>query len=78
MNYADKFDICPIDILSCYWKYSNGKIMLWITGLDGIGEYTVEAEYVKIYYPDTLTLYLIGTRIGVKKAQESRNLRVAK
>ena len=49
MNYADELDIFPIDILSCYWKYYNGKIMLWMNGLDGIGEDTVEADYVNIY-----------------------------
>ena len=78
MNDAYKLDICPIDILSCYWKSSNGTLMLQITGLDGIGEDTVEADDMKIYYPDTLTLYLIGTSMGVKKARESCNLRVAK
>ena len=78
MNYYNELDIFPIDILLCYWKYFNGKLMLRINGLAGLDEDTVEADDVKIYYPDTLTLYLIGTRIGVKKAQESRNLRVAK
>ena len=24
-NDADKLDICPIDILSCYWKCSNAN-----------------------------------------------------
>ena len=52
--------------------------MLWITGLDIIGEDTVEAGNVNIYYLDTLTLYLIVTSIGVNKARESRNFRVAK
>ena len=33
-NDADKLGICPIDILSCYWKSSNGKLMLWIIGLN--------------------------------------------
>ena len=37
-----------------------------ITGLDGLVEDTVEAYNVKIEYPDTLDLYLIGTNIGVK------------
>ena len=68
----------PIDILLCYWKYFNGKLMLWINGLDGLGEDTVEDDDVKIYYPDTLNLYLIGTSIGVNKSRESRNFMVAK
>ena len=55
-NDADKLDICPIDILSCYWKSYNGKLMLRTTGLNGIGEDTVEADDVNIYYPDTLAI----------------------
>ena len=77
-NDADKLDICPIYLLSCYWKSSNGKLMLSINGLNGISEDTVEADDVKIDYPYTLALYLIGTSIGVKKAWESRNFSVAK
>ena len=73
-NDADKLGICPIDILSCYWKSSNGKLMLWITGLDGIVKDTVEANNVRIDYPDTLDLYLIRTSIGVKKARLSQSL----
>ena len=52
--------------------------MLCITGLDVLGEYTVEADGVNIDYPNTLALYLIGTSIGVKKSRESRNFGVAK
>ena len=78
MNDAYKLDICPIDILSCYWKSTNGKLMLQITGLNGLSEDMVEADDVKIDYPDTISLYLIGNSIGVKKAQESRNFRAAK
>ena len=48
-NYAEKLDIFPIDILLCYWKSSNGKLMLRITGLNGLSEDTVEAADVKIY-----------------------------
>ena len=77
-NDADELDICPIYILSCYWNSSNDKLMLLITWLDGIGEDTVEADDVKIDYPDTLPLYLIGTDIGLKKARKSRNFREAK
>ena len=46
--------------------------MLLLTGLNGIGEYTVEADNAKIEYPYTLALYLIGTSIGVKKSWNSR------
>ena len=52
--------------------------MLQINGLDGLGEYTVEADDVNINYSDTLALYLIGTSVGVKKAWEYRNFRVDK
>ena len=55
-NYADGLDIFPIDILSWYWKSSNVKLMLRITGLNGLGEETVEADDAKIDYPDTLAL----------------------
>ena len=37
-NDADKLDICPIDILSCYWNSTNGKLMLQITGLNGLAK----------------------------------------
>ena len=77
-NDYEKLDICLIDILSCYWKSSNGKLMLQITGLNEICEDGVEADDVKIDYPDTISLYLIGNSIGVKKAQESRNFRATK
>ena len=73
-NYADELDICPIDILLCYWKSATEKLMLRITGLNGISEDVVEADDVKFDYPDTLALYLLGTSIGVKKAREYRNL----
>ena len=49
-----------------------------MTGLGGLGEETVESDNVNIDYPGTLSLYIIGTCIGVKKAQESRNFGVAK
>ena len=78
MNDADELEIFPIDILLCYLKSSNGKLMLRINGLDGIVEDTVKADDVKIYYPDTLTIYLIGTSIRVKKSRESCNFRVDK
>ena len=55
-NDANELEICPIYILSCNSKYSNGKLMLRITGLYGIGEEKVEADDVKIEFPDTLAL----------------------
>ena len=77
-NDADEIDILPIDILLCYCKSFNGKIMPWITELNVLCEDTVEDDDVKIDYPDILALYLIGTSIGMHKSQESRNFRVAK
>ena len=63
---ADVLDICPIDILSCNWKTNSGKLMIRITGLNGLGEDAVEAEDVKVDYSDKLALYLIDTSIGLK------------
>ena len=77
-NDADEIDICLIDILLCYWKSSIVNLMLRITGFNGLGEDTVEADDVNIDYPDTLALYLIGTIIGAKKSLNSLNFRVAK
>ena len=77
-NDAEKIDICPIDILLYYWKSSNGKLVLRITGLHGLVEDTVEADDVRIDHPYTLVIYLIGTSIGVKKSQNYRNFEVAK
>ena len=37
-NDADVIDIFPIDILSCCWKPNSGKLMLQITGLNGLSE----------------------------------------
>ena len=78
INDYDKLDICPIDVLLCYWKSLNGNLMLRINGLGVLGEDTVKADDVKIYYPYTLALYLIGTSIGVKKSRRSRNFGVDK
>ena len=69
---------CSIYILSCHWKLNNGMLMLRITGLNGLGEDLVKAEYVRVDYLYALDLYLIGTSIGVKKSQDSRNSQVAK
>ena len=55
-NDAGKLDICPIYILSCYWKFTTGKLMLQITGLGGLSEDVVESDDVNIDYPDTLAL----------------------
>ena len=65
-NDADILDICPVDILSCYWEPNNGILMLRITGLNGLGEDVINTEYVKFDYPDIFALFLIGTSIGVK------------
>ena len=68
-NDAEELDICPIDILLCYWKSNNGKIMLQITGLNGLSEYVVDSDDVNIEYPYSLSFYLLVTSIGVKKAR---------
>ena len=52
--------------------------MLRITGVYGLIEEPVEAEDVKIDYPDTLALHLLGTCIGVKKYQKPRFFAEAK
>ena len=44
--------------------------MLRMDGLNELSEDTLEAKDVKIYYLDTLVIYLLGNRIGVKKARE--------
>ena len=66
-NNADRLDICLLDIISCYWKPNNGMLMLRITGLNRLGEYVIKAEDVKVDYPDTLAILLIGTIIGEKR-----------
>ena len=38
LNDVDVLDICPVDILLCYWRPDDGKLMLRITGLPGLGE----------------------------------------
>ena len=65
-NDSDVLDIYLLDIIACYWKPDNGMLMLWITGLNGLGEDVIKAEYVKVDYPDALAFYLKGTSIGVK------------
>ena len=65
-NDDDVLDIFPIDILLCHWKANSGKLMLRITGLNGLSEDVVEAEDVKVDYTDTLSIYLVGMSIGVK------------
>ena len=66
-NDAGVLDICPTDIISCYWKPNNRMLMLRITGLNRLGEHVMKAEDVKVDYPYTLALLLIGMIIGVKK-----------
>ena len=72
LNDADKYDICLIDIISHYWKSYNGKLMLRITGLYGLGEELAEVDDVKTEYPETLALYLLDTCIGVKQYRKPR------
>ena len=77
-NDADVLDICPIDILSCYWKPNNGMLMLRINGLNRLCEYVIKDEYFKVDYPYALDIYLIGTSIGMKKSRENRIFRADK
>ena len=72
LNDADKSYISAIDIISYYWKYSSGNLMMKVSWLHELGDETVEAEDVKIYYPDTLALYLMGSCIGVKSSCKPR------
>ena len=68
MNDADKSDICEIDIISHYWESNNGNLMVKVSGLYGIGDDTVEAEYVNIDYPYTLEPYILGSSIWEKSS----------
>ena len=54
LNDADVLDIRPVNILSCYWKPNNGKLMLRITGLDGQREYMMKAEDMRVDHPGDL------------------------
>ena len=56
LNDADKYDITSRDIILNRWKYINGKLMVKVTGLHGLGYDTVDARDVNIDYPDTLAL----------------------
>ena len=78
LNDAEKLDICPVDILSCYWRPEDEKLMLGITGLLGIGEYLMEDDFMRVDYPDDLALLILKLIIGLKKAREKRNFRAAK
>ena len=71
INDADKSDISAIKIILHYWKSSNGNLMVKVTGLHVLGDYTVEAGDVKIDYPDTLVLYIMGSCIEVKSSRKS-------
>ena len=55
-NDSDVLGIYMVDIIACYWKPNNGMLMLRITGLNGLGEDVIKAEYVKVDYPDALAL----------------------
>ena len=78
LNDAEKYDICAIDILSHYRKYSSGKMMMKVSGLHGLRYEAFESDDVKIDYPDTLAIYLLGTCIGVKSSRNLRYPREAK
>ena len=72
LNDAEKYDISAIQIISHYWKSASGKLIAKDTGLYGLGDEAVEADDVEIDYPDTLSLYVLGTLIGVKQSRKHR------
>ena len=74
-NDSDVLDIYLLDIIACYWKPNNGMLMLRITGLNGLGEDVIKAEYVKVDYPDALALFVTGTIIGTKKPRRTATFR---
>ena len=78
LNYAGKLDICPVDILSCYWRPEDGMLMLRTTGLYGLSDEPMDADNFRVYYLDNLALFILKSRIGLKKTRENRNSRVAK
>ena len=49
LNDSEKSDISAIDIISRYWKSSNGKLMVKVTRLHVLDDDTVETGYVNIY-----------------------------
>ena len=77
LNDADVLDIFPVDILWCYWKPDDGKLMLRITGFPGLGEYTMKDEDMMVDYPYNRTLFLLNPIIGLEKYRENRNFRAA-
>ena len=52
--------------------------MLKVVGLHGLGDNTVEAEYVNIDYPYTLEPYILGSSIWVKSSFKLHFSREAK
>ena len=49
-NDAGVLDICPTDIISCYWEPDDEKLMLWIFGLPELGEEVMKAEDMRVDY----------------------------
>ena len=52
--------------------------MLWIIGFPGLSEYVMKAEYMRIYYPYNIALFLLKSGVELKKARENRNFWVAR
>ena len=44
LNDADKLDICPVNILLCYWRPEDGKIIFRTTGLYGLSDEPMESN----------------------------------
>ena len=70
LNDADKYDKSKIDIISHYWKQSNRILVASVTGLYTQSDDAMNTEDVKVYYTDTLALYIIRIWIGGKSFRE--------
>ena len=53
-------------------------LMLRTTGLYGLSDEPMDADNFRVYYLDNLALFILKSRIGLKKTRENRNSRVAK
>ena len=78
LNDAEKLEIYPVDILSYYWRPVDGVLMLKTTGLYKLSDETMDDDMFRVDYTDDLALFILKTRIGLKKTQENRNSWVTK
>ena len=73
LNDADKIEHFPVDILSYYWRLSDGMLILKTTELFGLSDKTNDAGTLRVDYEDNLTLFILNNSIGLKKTRENRN-----